>query len=57
MKHSIVIITDSGVIILIQHTVIDELADRLVSQIWIDCTGTITEKRCKMMYLSRLCCL
>ena len=55
MKNSVIIITDCCIIILVQHSVTDQLTDRLMCQIWIDRTCTVSEKCCKMMNLSRLC--
>ena len=51
-----IIIIYRCVIILLEHICIDQLPDRLMRQIWIDCTGSVADQCCKMMYLSWFTC-
>ena len=52
--HRMIVIINGCVIVLIQHMCIDQLMNRIQCQIRIDCTCTISEECCEMMYLSRL---
>ena len=52
--NSLVIIVDSGIVILFQHAGLDQIVDGFVCQIRVDCAGTIAEQCGKMMHLTRL---
>ena len=52
VDHSVIVVIYCRIIIFVQQFFIDQLLDRLQRQIWIDCTGPISKKGCKMMYLS-----
>ncbi len=53
VKHRRIVILHCCVVILIQHSAVDLLADRLQSQIRVDRAGAVAQKRRKMMDLSR----
>ena len=49
-----VVIVNGCIVIFVQHMGIDQLMDGIQCQIRVDCTCTISQKCCEMMYLSRL---
>ena len=52
VKDCIVIIIYCCIIVLIQHVIFNEFLDGILCQIRVDCTSTIAQKCCKMMYFS-----
>ncbi len=53
-KNCTIIIINCSIKILVKHIGVNQLPDRLMGKIRIHCTGAIAQKRCKVMYLSRL---
>ena len=55
MEHGSVIVILGSIEVLVQSSLIYERADSFMSQIGIYRTGSVAQKCCKMMNLSRLC--
>ncbi len=53
-QHGLVVVADGGVVVLFQHTALNETSDALLGKIRIDGAGTIAQKRCKVVDKARL---
>ncbi len=52
VKHRVIVIVHRRIIILIQHMIVNQLPDALLSQIGIDGAGAVAQQCGKMMYFS-----
>ena len=54
VQYRIIVIVHRGVIILVEHSIVDQLLDGFLRQIGIHRTRAIADQRCKIMYFPRL---
>ena len=54
MQYCVVVIVNSGIVVLVEKVVIDKLVDCFLCKIGVDCTCTVAEQCCKVVNLSRL---
>ena len=54
VQHCRIVIIDRRIVILLDHLIVDELADGILRQIRVNRAGSVAQKRGKMMHLARL---
>ena len=54
MQYCVVVVINSGIVVLVEQVVVYQLVDCFLSKIRVDCACAVTEQCCKVVNLSRL---